>query len=245
MPQTGQETNLPLTHGTLRRAIRDGSVTLTDPGGGHGPTRYPIFLNTHPRPPRFQYRIREEKSDLKAQVYEVCYETQWEPYYILPKRVWISQEWQARYPLREMMRDEEEERVRDGREWRSGQWLTLPLYDERFENQGGDKQSHALYLNALGVRFFVAREHFLLHMDHRHGMDGWPGGWREDQSDRHVVRLESRDEPCPTKKFGYFDDFLPEMEHKFGKLFRWPRGCSHALFQEQRMSVVPLLAGME
>lgn len=38
-----------------------------------------------------------------------------------------------------------------------------PLYDERFSDQGGDKQSHALLLNALGFEFFVLRDVWFMH----------------------------------------------------------------------------------
>lgn len=108
--------------------------------GGHGATEYSMF---------FAHPIGEHH---RSPYYEVCFRSQWEPYYVVHR--------------------------------------DAPLYDERFKNQGGDKQQHALHLNALGYpefelvvsyadeeggifhrfRFFVLRDHFIYHLDHEPGM---------------------------------------------------------------------------
>ena len=94
------------------------------------------------------------------QMYEVCYESQWEPYYVVSRSA-------------------------------------TPAYDERFSNQGGDKQAHALLMNALGYRFFVVRDHFMVHLDHSRSMK-WPGGGliRPKTSDKEArARTSKASEP--------------------------------------------------
>lgn len=160
---------------TLTEMFQQGTISIPDPGSGHGPTRYGIFFDEN-----------------QSEFYEVCYESQWEPYYILKKEI--------------------------------GQ--NRPVYDERFENQGGDKQSHALLLNAIGYRFMVIRNHFLVHLDHpsttshikstKHPEQSnwyWPGGFRSGSS-RH---------------FSYFTHYIDEIESNFGHWARFPKGCKHAL----------------
>ena len=102
--------------------------------------------------------------------YEVCFMSQWEPYYILPK--------------------------------------TAPLYDERFLNQGGDKQQHSILLNTEGYRFFVVRDHFIYHLDHFSSFK-WPGGELKSGS--------------LWDTFNIYEHFLPELEAKYGPAFRMPR----------------------
>ncbi|CAG8567532.1 12508_t:CDS:2 [Dentiscutata erythropus] len=150
----------------LRSLFRQGIAYITDPYSGHGPTGTKIFL-AHQLYTFLPY-------------YEVCYESQWEPYYIISKNA--------------------------------------PLYDERFRNQGGDKQQHAFSLNALGYRFFVLKEHYIYHKDHPK-MD-WPdGGLRHGQLSKN--------------QFNYFQHYIPEMQNIFGINVRWPRGCSQPLITGQ------------
>lgn len=145
----------------LKERIKEGVAYITDPGSGHGPTlAVPMALASY-----------GNKDDL---FYEVCYESQWEPYYIVAREV-------------------------------------APLYDARFRNQGGDKQSHALQLNALGFKFMVSREGFILHKDHPKMV--WPGGGF------------SQSQKAPTQ-WNYFEEFMREMEGLYGSNVRWPRGCA-------------------
>ncbi|KAI8090323.1 glycosyl-transferase for dystroglycan-domain-containing protein [Gilbertella persicaria] len=124
--------------------------------------------------------------------YEVCYESQWEPYYVVHR--------------------------------------SAPLYDARFRNQGGDKQSHALHLNAEGYRFMVLRQVFMVHKDHSTFV--WPnGGFERSQK--------------ATTNWNYFVGFMQEIEGIYGKSARWPRGCSANSigWQDQRRDTVGLAAG--
>ncbi|KAF0483987.1 glycosyl-transferase for dystroglycan-domain-containing protein [Gigaspora margarita] len=156
----------PYTIPELRSLFRQGIAYITDPNSGHGPTGTNIFL-AHQLYTSLPY-------------YEVCYESQWEPYYIISKNA--------------------------------------PLYDERFRNQGGDKQQHAFSLNALGYRFFVLKEHFIYHKDHP--KIDWPdGGLRHGQLSKN--------------QFNYFQHYIPEMQSIFGINVRWPRGCSQPLITGQ------------
>jgi len=82
------------------------------------------------------------------------------------------------------------------------------LYDERFLNQGGDKQEHAVLLNAEGFRFFVVRDHFIYHLDHFSSFK-WPGGELRSGSLQDV--------------FNIYSHFHPETEAKFGMGYRNPR----------------------
>lgn len=43
--------------------------------------------------------------------------------------------------------------------------VTTPAYDERFTNQGGDKQVHLMLLQALGHQWWVIPEHWVLEAD--------------------------------------------------------------------------------
>ncbi|KAI8050935.1 hypothetical protein BDF22DRAFT_745133 [Syncephalis plumigaleata] len=92
-----------------------------------------------------------------------------------------------------------------------------PAWDERFRNQGGDKQQHALILNAFNYRFFVLRDVFLYHRDH--SRLNWPGGG--------LVREGS----WPV--FSYFDGWSAEMANQFGWSVKWPRGCGQSMVMEQ------------
>ncbi|KAF9901877.1 hypothetical protein EC991_005579 [Linnemannia zychae] len=152
----------PDTIKELQPLMKSGIAYITDPRAGHGPTYTSLFMN----PSVFK----------DPPAYEVCYESLWEPYYIV-----------NRHHLH-------------------------PHYDERFKNQGGDKQSHALLLNAIGFRFLVVREHFMYHMDHSKLK------WTGDGLDQ----VKQRD-------FTYFHDYTPELGKIFGFNYRWPRGCTQPL----------------
>ncbi|KAI9259580.1 glycosyl-transferase for dystroglycan-domain-containing protein [Phascolomyces articulosus] len=150
---------LPQNTAELHSLVKEGIAYITDPGTGHGPTlALPMALD----------------SPALSLYYEVCYESQWEPYYIVPRE-------------------------------------TTPLYDARFRNQGGDKQSHALQLNALGFQFLVSNHAFILHKDHSKMQ--WPGGGF------------SKSQKAKTP-WSYFEEFMREMEQLYGSNVRWPRGCS-------------------
>lgn len=166
------------TASDIRSLFRQNKAFITDPRAGHGPT--------HTRQLALSHALKS------GNYYEVCYESQWEPYYIVHK--------------------------------------SAPLYDARFRNQGGDKQSHALLLNALGYRFLVANNVFMVHTDHSAMV--WPGGG---------LAKAQREE----RQWTYFDGFMREMEQLFGKNLRWPRGCSAKAigWQEQRRDVLGMAAG--
>ncbi|KAF7726534.1 Glycosyltransferase-like 1B [Apophysomyces ossiformis] len=170
---------MPATVGTLRDLVRRGIAYITDPGAGHGPT--------------LANEIALGRTLKRGQpFYEVCYESQWEPYYVVPR--------------------------------------SAPLYDVRFKNQGGDKQSHALQLNAEGYQFYVARNAFMIHRDHSKMV--WPGGGFEKAQKE-------------TKSWNYFEGFMREMERLYGNNVRWPKAC-HAMaigWQEQRRGTIGLAAG--
>jgi hypothetical protein len=174
------EMPLPETYDELRKLIGDDVAYITDPGAGHGPT-----LAT-------EIAIIRPLLMGNPLAYEVCFESQWEPYYVLHR--------------------------------------SAPLYDARFKNQGGDKQSHALQLNAERYRFMVLREVFMVHKDHSTMV--WPGGGFE-QSQK------------ATTNWNYFEDYMREIESLYGSNARWPRGCSSTAigWQDQRRDTVGLAAG--
>ncbi|KWU47542.1 hypothetical protein RHOSPDRAFT_30971 [Rhodotorula sp. JG-1b] len=222
-----QDGEIPRTLEEVERLYRAEPqlAMLTDPNAGHGPTL----------PSRLFHQQQHSSSS-----YEVCYEPQWEPYYVLHR-------------------------------------ASHPLYDERFTDQGGDKQSHALVLNALGYEFRVLTNGgWVMHPPKTDlASEAWPaarrasldleleeanltttttttttteraervgpdaageasssdGGGRSEppslppppEDTEHFNLVAQRD---PTR-FRYFQDFLPEMETAWGKwTLRWPRGCS-------------------
>lgn len=170
---------IPTSLMALRDLVRRDIAYITDPGAGHGPT--------------LAKELALGRTLKRGQMfYEVCYESQWEPYYIIRR--------------------------------------SAPFYDARFRGQGGDKQSHALQLNAEGYQFLVIRDTFMIHKDHSK-MD-WPdGGFKKAQKE--------------IKSWNYFDGFMREMEQLYGYNMRWPRGCQAMAigWQEQRRGTVGLAAG--
>lgn len=171
---------MPQSYDELRQLVGQNIAYITDPGAGHGPT-----LATE---------VAMDRSLLYGNplAYEVCFESQWEPYYVLHR--------------------------------------SAPLYDARFKNQGGDKQSHTLHLNAERYRFMVLREVFMIHKDHSTLV--WPGGGFE------------KSQKAATN-WNYFEDFMKEIESLYGASARWPRGCSAEAigWQDQRRDVLGLAAG--
>lgn len=171
---------------------------------GHGTSGYEIMLfsNSYTQvehPIQLNHNIEYDETikptspwypgTSSTEYFEVCFENQWEPYYIVRKRTDVML-WAKR-------------KIKT---------VNLPSYDERFTNQGGDKQQHALHLNAIGYRFFVLKHHFIIHLNHGGQlMSSWPGGFLND-----------------TKPFNFFDDYIPEMELIFGKFARWPK-CLYPL----------------
>ncbi|BGP39273.1 hypothetical protein JCM10450v2_003228 [Rhodotorula kratochvilovae] len=172
-------------------------ASLTDVNAGHGPTLPSLLFSDTPALHDAAIGTLDP-----AASYEVCYEPQWEPYYLLAR-------------------------------------ASHPLYDERFTDQGGDKQAHALVLNALGFGFRALRDVWVVHPPKTDpAAEAWPAArlvQREgrpehaaaDEDDgaaeggEHFNLAAQRDE----SRFRYFQDFLPEMERVWGKNVRWPRGC--------------------
>ncbi|KAG0198254.1 hypothetical protein BGX28_008284 [Mortierella sp. GBA30] len=154
----------------LQPLMKSGMAYITDPRAGHGPTSTSLFMH----PPILG----------NSPAYEVCFESQWEPYYIVNRN------------------------------------SPHPYYDERFKNQGGDKQSHALLMNAIGFKFMVLRDHFMYHMDHPKLK------WTGDGLDQHKQ-----------KDFTYFADYVPALARIFGSNYRWPRGCSQPMVHSSRRSL--------
>ncbi|KAI8983692.1 glycosyl-transferase for dystroglycan-domain-containing protein [Pilobolus umbonatus] len=171
---------IPDTYEELRRLIGRDIAYVTDPGAGHGPTLAVEIAMVR------QLMLTDHLA------YEVCYESQWEPYYVLHR--------------------------------------SAPLYDVRFRNQGGDKQSHTLQLNAEGYRFMVLRDVFMIHKDHAEMV--WPSGGFE-MSQKTV------------KGWSYFDEYFEEIEEIYGKSARWPRGCSATAigWQDQRRGTLGIAVG--
>lgn len=173
---------LPNTVAELKQLLRANIAYITDPGAGHGPTLAASMMGS-------KNNDDDDSSDL---TYEVCYESQWEPYYILSRQ-------------------------------------HAPFYDARFKNQGGDKQSHALQLNAMGYRFLVSLQTFIVHKDHSKMV--WPGGgFSESQK--------------AATSWSYFEEFMREMEALYGSNVRWPRGCrANAIgWQTQQRALLGIVA---
>jgi len=191
-------------------------ATLTDANAGHGPTLpsllFALSSSTTAASPSSHARPDPSHS------YELCYEPQWEPYYLLSR-------------------------------------ASHPLYDERFTDQGGDKQAHALVLNALGFEFrVVLGQAWVVHPPKLDREDeAWPaarlvqrrgrpevaaaagggalelGGAAAQDEDEHDPAVDEEHFNLAAQRdrsrFRYFEDWLPEAERAWGANVRWPRGC--------------------
>ncbi|KAL8287318.1 hypothetical protein RQP46_003770 [Phenoliferia psychrophenolica] len=159
-------------------------ATLTDPNAGHGPSLPSLLLSPSSSPS-----------------FDICYEPQWEPYYVLHTP-------------------------------------SHPLYDERFTDQGGDKQSHALLLNALGYSFKALRDVWFMHPPKdalSTKEDEWPSSRLVDpelevedhtlanvNEEKKHFSVAQRDQ----RRWRYFEDYVPEVRRGFGWNFRFPGGCA-------------------
>ncbi|GAA5914627.1 hypothetical protein JCM8208_002095 [Rhodotorula glutinis] len=198
-------------------------ATLTDANAGHGPTLPSLLFHLSRTSSSTPSSPLPPGAPDPSHSYELCYEPQWEPYYLVSI-------------------------------------ASHPLYDERFTDQGGDKQAHALILNALGFEFraVVGPERdgaWVVHppkvdredeawpaarLVQRHGRpeharaaegalvggaaepgEQEPGEEDEEQEDAHFNLAAQRDH----SRFRYFEDFLPEVERTWSANVRWPRGC--------------------
>ncbi|KAF9977742.1 hypothetical protein BGZ73_004966 [Actinomortierella ambigua] len=164
----------PDTVQELQALMAKGIAYITDPRAGHGPTRSRLFTK------------KPLLGSSSKPAYEVCFESQWEPYYIVDRR------------------------------------NMHPYYDERFKDQGGDKQSHALLMNAIGFKFLVLRDHFIYHMDHPK-LDWAGGGLKQNQK----TKLD----------YTYFAHYAPALAKIFGWTYRWPRGCSQPLLSSSMLDM--------
>lgn len=184
---------LPESMIEVKQLIDQGIAYITDAGAGHGPTLgKELAVNLASTSSSPELDSESSMLNLESISYEVCYESQWEPYYIIPR--------------------------------------DSPLYDVRFKNQGGDKQSHALHLNAEGYRFMVLQQEFMIHKDHPKMT--WPGGgFPKAQKDQQL--------------WNYFGGFMRELESLYGFNVRWPHGCSSIGigWQEQRRNTLGMAVG--
>ncbi|GAA6022097.1 hypothetical protein JCM10207_000761 [Rhodosporidiobolus poonsookiae] len=121
-----------------------------------------------------------------------------------------------------------------------------PLYDERFTDQGGDKQAHALVLNVLGFDFRVATDVAVVHPPKTDlQKEAWPSARLVDSNStvaEHDRMLEVNQESADhfnlaaqkdEARFRYFQDLLPEVTRAWGWNARWPR-ASGARFVGER-----------
>lgn len=171
-------------------------ATLTDVNAGHGPSLPSLLFQTSS--PRL---VSPAMWPPRRWAYEVCYEPQWEPYYLLHRP-------------------------------------SHPLYDERFTDQGGDKQSHTLLINALGYEFKILRDVWFMHPAKGGANDSleleeWPSARLVESDHEERGKEEVLVDPAhfskaqiDVERFRYFQDFLPEMERDWGSNVRWPRGCN-------------------
>jgi hypothetical protein len=185
----------PSTPSELAHALYSTPPTarLTDANAGHGPSLPSLLFSA---PPAFLQPLDEYPP--LSWSYETCYESQWEPYYLLER-------------------------------------ASHPLYDERFTDQGGDKQSHALLLNSLGYRFRVLRDVWFMHpprgsAEEDSEIDKWPSARLVSSSGSAPSTGQEKDHFSPAQKdedrFRYFQDYVPELLARFGWNSRFPRGCS-------------------
>lgn len=98
-------------------------------------------------------------------------------------------------------------------------------YDERFSDQGGDKQSHLMRLNAGGWRFWGMSGAWVVHLPRNDMTDTWLldrhlralGGKSSEQLSRHFSTAQTDE-----NRFRLFEDFVPELATAAGHAFRWP-----------------------
>lgn len=206
---------------------------LTDPNAGHGPT-LPSRL--------FHYQLREYSRQNPNSSTSSSSSSSSSSSFYDSYEVCYEPQWEPYYVLHR---------------------ASHPLYDERFTDQGGDKQSHALVLNALGYEFRVLTNGaWVVHPPKTDlASEAWPAARRAvEEADLRVDATggngpsdRSSVEPPPPPptpetdehfnlaaqrdqtRFRYFQDFLPEMEITWGKwTLRWPRGCSAGVLASGR-----------
>lgn len=189
---------------------------------------------------------------------EVCFEDQWEPYYIIPKFIamrddeglktklntyyWLMWSYFDKYqssnnliPRNLMLQLKQMSlgisNVDPGEIKYEMEYLSkLLLYDVRFENQGGDKQSHSLLLHNLGFQFRVLNNHFLIHIDHSSNKAA-------DLNQTKNAQISQKHEP--KRMYDFFSEFLPEMEQIFGRFFRWDSLCKNHLLSHHQCFISP------
>lgn len=182
----------PSTTSDLKQALfsHPPSAFLTDKNAGHGPSLPSLLVET-----TSSLFVSPLNWPPPSWSYDVQYEPQWEPYYLLHRS-------------------------------------SHPLYDERFTDQGGDKQSHALLLNILGYEFKVLRDVWFMHppkglATEAPDLDQWPSARLMDPAqephDDNPAHFSSGQRDA--KRFRYFQDYLPELERIWGWNLRWPAGC--------------------
>ncbi|KAI3657167.1 hypothetical protein MP638_005028, partial [Amoeboaphelidium occidentale] len=192
---------LPKTKKQLKQVMKDQPRVfyVPDSRAGHRATQNHVYLD----------KLEQDG------FYEVCFESQWEPYYVLERKVpkskfqerilesytsWLQHMSATPHKRNWIQLNESYSSGSTHSEWSRDH--VLPLYDDRYANQGGDKQIHSLLLNSLGYRFFVASNHFIIHLDHN-GYFNWDGGWKRDfqQENKNAI--------------SFFDEGLQELEHFF------------------------------
>lgn len=99
---------------------------------------------------------------------------------------------------------------------------TEPTFDERFCDQGGDKQSRLASMNAAGWKFFGVSGGYLMHASKDDVPDLWPSDRFDglDQSGPHFSSAQT-----DTERFRYFQNYLPQLAHARGRTFRLPKGA--------------------
>ncbi len=158
---------------TISKLWQSNQLKLTDPNAGHGPIRFHLL----------------SPYSTKSLSYEIPFETQFEPYYILPT-------------------------------------FLHPVYNEEFKDQGGDKQSHAILLNALDYSFHVLRQAWLIHLPLSLITEKrWPSDRLSSPTlNQHFSNTQSQN----LATYKYFENFLPGLESRFGGSgsVRLPKGMS-------------------
>lgn len=102
--------------------------------------------------------------------------------------------------------------------------LAYPEYDERFTDQGGDKQSHLAQANAAGWQLFGLSDAWLAHPAKVQDVDMWPADRERGPVSDDLGRDHFSSAQTDSTRFRYFEDFLPELVKSQGYAFRFPRG---------------------